>query len=501
MLPLALAPVALWHFGELTWTRRSAEITSRSLLPRRSRWYVLLFLVLLLGTGLTLAAGWHTPFSGLIYRVPVLGRLRAVERGLVLASLSLSLLGGFGLQRIVEQPRRQAWLLLPASLVLIVPVLFVWAGQAHPSRLQALFGINPHDLEKLSLAWPGAYVPLLLALASALLLTWWSWRPGGTLTQGVAAALMLIDLGVYAVGFNATTDRGFYEYQPPVMRVLQGHDELFRKATLLVDINGALDRVGQDTLALSWGMVHSIEDINGFNSLQPRRYTDYVFGPRVRDVSYGYFPDQSLLRSDSAILNSLNVRYLIVPATVLIHPGPHLRPVFEDMHVRVFENMQAYPRAYFAERVWSELDPQAVLRQVTAAGFDGRHNALVEATDAPSVQPSTTPARAEATRTSPTELRVTTNTAERRFLVVSEMYFPGWRAYVDGVQTPIFRTNYLFRGVVVPAGQHVVSFVYRPSSALVGAAVSALALIGTGVLLHRGFRTPHRQTLGSLAMR
>jgi uncharacterized membrane protein YfhO len=56
---------------------------------------------------------------------------------------------------------------------------------------------------------------------------------------------------------------------------------------------------------------------------------------------------------------------------------------------------------------------------------------------------------------------------------------------VDGVETPIFRTNYLFRGVVVPSGQHVVRFAYLPSSALAGAAVSSLALIVAGVLLYR----------------
>jgi hypothetical protein len=499
MLPLALALVALWYFAELTRTRPSTGRSAPALLLRR-RWYALFFLVLLLGTGLTLAAGWHTPFSKIVYRVPVLGSLRAVERGLVLASLSLTLSAGFGLQRLVEQPRRQPWLLLPALLVLMVPALFVWAALTHPWRLQALFGMDPHDLQKVSLALPGTYVPLLIAVTSALWLAWWSWRCGGALTQGVAAALVVIDLGVYAVGFNATTHRTLYEYQPQITRELRGDGELFRKATFLIVANDVGDRFGQEMLAMSWGMVHGVEDINGFNSLQTRRYTDYVFGPRTNDVSYGYLFDTSLLRSDSPILSSLNVRYVVVPTAVRIDPGPHLRQVFEGMHLRVLENTQVYPRAYFAERVWSEMNPRAVLRQVTAAGFDGRRNALVEANDAPSVQqPSTTPAVADATRLSPTELRVTTSTAERRFLVVSEMYFPGWRAYVDGVPTPIFRTNYVFRGVTVPAGQHVVKFVYRPTSVLAGAAVSAFALIGIGALIYRGLRTPHPQTLRALA--
>ena len=63
------------------------------------------------------------------------------------------------------------------------------------------------------------------------------------------------------------------------------------------------------------------------------------------------------------------------------------------------------------------------------------------------------------------------------------MYFPGWRAYVDGVETPIYRANYLFRGVVVPQGQHTLVFAYRPTSVLVGAAISLVALVLAAGLL------------------
>ena len=157
--------------------------------------------------------------------------------------------------------------------------------------------------------------------------------------------------------------------------------------------------------------------------------------------------------------------------------GPHLRQVFSTIHVSVFENTLAYPRAYFVERVQSELNPRNVLQQVTAPGFDGRREALLETAEPPALPRPMAPAVARAARRSPNELRVATSTAEPRFLVVSEMYFPGWRAYVDNVETPIYRTNYLFRGVVVPAGQHVVTFVYRPSSVVIGGGISCVALI------------------------
>jgi uncharacterized membrane protein YfhO len=95
------------------------------------------------------------------------------------------------------------------------------------------------------------------------------------------------------------------------------------------------------------------------------------------------------------------------------------------------------------------------------------------------------PAQAEVRRGGPNELEVTTETAATRFLVVSEMHFPGWRAYVDGVETPIYRTNYLFRGIVVPTGRHTVRFVYRPASVGVGASVSALGMLVLAALVRR----------------
>jgi uncharacterized membrane protein YfhO len=89
---------------------------------------------------------------------------------------------------------------------------------------------------------------------------------------------------------------------------------------------------------------------------------------------------------------------------------------------------------------------------------------------------------------SPNQLTLASTTATPRFLVLSEMYSPGWTAAVDGVPTPIYRTNYLFRGVVVPAGQHTVTFDYRPRSVLAGAAVSGVALIIALAMLVAGRR-------------
>src|SRR5262249_43294602 len=64
------------------------------------------------------------------------------------------------------------------------------------------------------------------------------------------------------------------------------------------------------------------------------------------------------------------------------------------------------------------------------------------------------------------------------FLVLSDSFFPGWSAQVDGKPTKIFRANALVRGIVVDQGEHVVEFNYRPFSFVLGTWISLLSMGG-----------------------
>ena len=68
--------------------------------------------------------------------------------------------------------------------------------------------------------------------------------------------------------------------------------------------------------------------------------------------------------------------------------------------------------------------------------------------------------------------------AENTFLVLSDTYFPGWKAYVDGKKAKIYRANYAFRAIPLTAGAHEVEFVYDPLSFKLGAAVTFLGIMG-----------------------
>ncbi|HEY9284244.1 MAG TPA: YfhO family protein, partial [Pyrinomonadaceae bacterium] len=74
-------------------------------------------------------------------------------------------------------------------------------------------------------------------------------------------------------------------------------------------------------------------------------------------------------------------------------------------------------------------------------------------------------------------LEVETESETPALLVVSETFYPGWEAEVDGEAAKVFNTNYLLRGVHVPAGRHRVEMRYRAPAARYGAAVSLATLL------------------------
>ena len=72
----------------------------------------------------------------------------------------------------------------------------------------------------------------------------------------------------------------------------------------------------------------------------------------------------------------------------------------------------------------------------------------------------------------PRRVEIAASAAENATLLLTDTYYPGWNAYVDGEPAPLWRGNYLFRAVPVPAGVHVVELRYEPVPFRIGAVVS-----------------------------
>ena len=180
-----------------------------------------------------------------------------------------------------------------------------------------------------------------------------------------------------------------------------------------------------------------------------------------------------------------DVRALSRPSEAAFAPSPY-RVVYRDPLVTVSEFARALPRVAVFRHVVVARDDADALRRVASAGFQPQREAIVE----PGVAGDPALAALGRTAAAPVIPGALEYYASRRvraridapapaLVVLNDTDFPGWVATVDGRRVPILRANYLFRGVVVGAGSHIVEFVYQPRSYAIGrdASLVSFALV------------------------
>jgi hypothetical protein len=146
--------------------------------------------------------------------------------------------------------------------------------------------------------------------------------------------------------------------------------------------------------------------------------------------------------------------------------------------VSIWENTQAAPRAFLVSNVEHADSSAQAIADMQASDFDPLTQAVVEG--AVSLSPGGgSPGATVITSYSPQEVQLTASTQSQALLVLTDTYYPGWTATVDGGTAPILPTDLAFRGVVVPPGTHHVTFHYAPASFQLGVAV---AVAGVGLL-------------------
>ncbi|RIK44737.1 MAG: hypothetical protein DCC55_01310 [Chloroflexi bacterium] len=148
--------------------------------------------------------------------------------------------------------------------------------------------------------------------------------------------------------------------------------------------------------------------------------------------------------------------------------------------VKIYENLDALPRAYLVHEVIGIESAADVLATLRADQFDPKRVAVVEGLSSFATVPGDEEG-ATIVSYEPERVEIHTHTNSEALLVLSDTAFPGWQATLDNDLVPLHVTNYLVRGVVVPPGEHTVVFVYRPTSWQRG-----LWLSGAGVVITLG---------------
>ena len=154
----------------------------------------------------------------------------------------------------------------------------------------------------------------------------------------------------------------------------------------------------------------------------------------------------------------------------------------ETEYLQIYENTHALPRVWLAieEFVATEQAELEIIRTGKLPGgksWDPLQTVLVNAPTKSVFGASMIRGSADVTRHEPNRVEVRTASVAPAILVLGENHYPGWRAYVDGKSVDVMRVNYNLRGVAVPAGNHLVEFVYRPKSVLAGLVISLLTVV------------------------
>lgn len=221
-------------------------------------------------------------------------------------------------------------------------------------------------------------------------------------------------------------------------------------------------------------------ETQSYNPVQLSRYADLMTALNGARQDY-HFADVLPDASNLDLLDVLNVRYVLLdeslPAdradVVALTSGRKM--VYLDEYASIWDNAGSLGPAWVTHAV-VPVTREAAINRISERAFRPDEVAVIEG-DLPAMADPGAGVTGSATLTSfaPQHVTYDATTSADGFLVMSEVYEPGWKAYLDGVAVEIYPTDIALRGIALPAGDHIVDLRYEPTSLRVGFDVSALA--------------------------
>jgi len=270
------------------------------------------------------------------------------------------------------------------------------------------------------------------------------------LLMGLFVVLIVFDLFTVNWKNNLQKARTEEQYGPTTLtQILQGDEEVFRV-------------YNEWRLPGNYGCVYSLEDIWGASPLYVGRYEELVYRLPIERV-----------------WQLLNVKYVITWRKVLVPETKVLYEEPKELDTTYLHRLDEYwPRAYVVHQVEVIKDDEKVLERLGEPEFDPRRVVIL-----PHWPDQALPSQVEGEslvvilERQPERIVLEVDMAADGLLVLSEVYYPGWRAYADGEEVPIYRADHVLRAVPLRVGQHRVEIVFDPLWPKVGLAVSGVTLL------------------------
>ncbi|HPR18373.1 MAG TPA: YfhO family protein, partial [Candidatus Cloacimonadota bacterium] len=221
-----------------------------------------------------------------------------------------------------------------------------------------------------------------------------------------------------------------------------------------------------------WGYYN--QTIGGYHGAKLKRYQEIMDNCLFHEF-------QNKIPINWNIVNMLNAKYIIFQDNL---PLDNLEYAFFDRKQKqtIFKNKTYLPRAWFVKNVELIDKKENIWKRLNQPEFNPAETAIVEQ-EIPSISiPTQESVRLE--KFDLQYLKFQANTDSTAFLTISEIYYPaGWKAFVDGKETEIYPTNYILRGLIVPAGEHEIELKFVPPVYALSLKLSLIGLIVTVVLI------------------
>lgn len=438
-----------------------------------------------------LSFGGNMPilFGPMFHSFPVFNKFRAPMMVLVLMQLSFPILAALCLDNVIrvwksgdaaetaKLEKAFKYGIYAAGALLVVLYVASGFGSSIRSGIDqsgkySSFPEQARDAIKnvaVSAATTDILVCMLIAAAGCALVYFFLRRKISPLVLGVSiVALTVIDLwrvdyrplevttrDSYASNFTSHDYVDFIKQDKSTYRIL--------------DANNSMSNV-----PVSWDM----QTIAGYHAAKMREYQDVV------DVTGN---GQGNVIFNPFMWNLLNTKYIIANGA-LSEDQTRFIPVFQSsepaergQRTIVWQNPQVLPRVFLVNR-YEVKQPLDILHAMHDGTFNPRDVVYFDKQPSDIGQLATAPVdttreTAQVTSYKNEEIEIKTNTAGDRLMFMSDTWYPDWTAKIDGKETPIYKANYAFRAIKVPAGAHTVTMSYYDSRYAQGKSVSLITNI------------------------
>jgi hypothetical protein len=488
VLPLLLAGLAVVAW----WRKRKADNQGAlSFVP---------FFLLISLFSILLALGNHTPLYPLLFRyVPGFGLFQAPARLMIGYALAVPLLAGIGadaFQAMWPMPRPT-----PSRTRTIFRILLLAGLGIGIAGLAALL-ILP--AVRTSFGSSTARLGLTLALAAGLLLAASSKRQEAgrvALFLPLASCLLLLaDLLAFGWGLTSGTNPEVYRTPVATAEFLASQPAgrtfvAYPYAKEIYDRYVSLNDLGPSDPAYLQGLresllpdLHVPAHLGGVGNYDP--LTVGLYHDLWAQLE-GEPDAPPAFEAIQPVLNLLSARYVITDNDLPL-------PLIYDAGPLIYRNDDALPEAFVVSQARVIADQAAQMAALLDPVFDPRAEVLLS-------RPPDPPSRAssgQGTATSqpapsilhkgPNEVIIDVVTAQAGYLVLTDTYYPGWHATVDGEPVEILAADHAFRAVRLDAGEHTVTFTYAPFSFHLGAWITVVAILLLLIVLAAGWRRGNR---------